>query len=101
MTKRNPIKTPKISKVKEWEIARKKLKEIYEDKGITACEVRLSGCWVSNGLSFHHRMKRIEYYSCPEKLGEFNETILCCISCHQKIENDRELTKKLFERLRK
>jgi len=89
-----------MNKVKEWTIARNKLKEIYFDKGITTCELRLKGCWINNALSFHHRRKRIEYYSCPEKLGEFNETILCCINCHQKVENDRELTRKVFKQLR-
>ena len=89
-----------MSKVKEWEIARNKLKEIYEDKGITNCEVRLNGCWINNGLSFHHRHKRIWYYSQPELLGEFNQTILVCPVCHQRIENDRELNRKIFKQLR-
>jgi|TARA_R100000501_G_C2569793_1_gene77092 hypothetical protein len=89
-----------MSKVKEWAKARKKLKLIYEDKGITSCEIKLVGCWRNNGLSFAHRKKRIEYYSCPEKLGEFNETLLACCNCHDKIENDKELTAKLFKQLR-
>lgn len=88
-----------MSKVKEWNKARKKLKEIYFDKGITTCEVRLDGCWRNNGLSFAHRHKRIYYYSNPG-LGDFNETLLACINCHEKIENDKELTEKLFKTLR-
>ena len=90
----------KLSKVKEWDNARKKLKVIYEDRGIRYCEARLPGCCVSNFLSFAHRQKRIEYYSKPELLGSFEETLLLCIHCHQKIENDKELTEKLFKQLR-
>jgi len=89
-----------MNKVKEWDKARKKLKVIYEDKGIRYCEARLKGCWVNNALSFAHRQKRIEYYSKPELLGSFEETLLLCIPCHQKIENDKELTEKLFKQLR-
>ena len=89
-----------MNKVKEWEIARKKLKEIYLDKGIINCEARFKDCWISNGLSFHHCHKRIWYYSQPDKLGEFNQTILVCPVCHNRIENDRELNKKMFKQLR-
>jgi len=89
-----------MSKIKEWETARKKLKIEYENRGIVVCELRFKGCWINNGLSFHHKRKRIEYYGCPERIGYFNETILCCVSCHQKIENDRELTREVFKRLR-
>lgn len=89
-----------MNKIKEWDIARKKLKEIYEEKGIMTCELRLNGCWVNNALSFAHKKKRIEYYSKPELLGSFEETLLACIPCHQKIENNKELTEKLFKQLR-
>ena len=89
-----------INKVKQWDKARKKLKVIYENKGITTCEIRLKGCWINNGLSFAHRHKRNWYNLKPELLGSFDETLLSCISCHQKIENDKELTEKLFKQLR-
>ena len=32
-----------MSKEKEWAKARKKLKVIYEEKGITTCELRIKG----------------------------------------------------------
>lgn len=80
--------------------ANKILKEIYIDKGIQTCELRLSGCWINSTLGFAHRKKRVEYYKTPEKLSDFNETVLACTSCHQKIEGDRELTDFHFNRLR-
>lgn len=52
-------------------------------------------------LTFAHRHKRIEYKSCPEKLYDFNETLLLCINAHQMIEFDREKTKQIFKELRK
>ncbi len=80
--------------------ANKKLKAIYQDKGITSCEPILNGCMRNFALSWHHRKKRIEYYNCPEKLSDFDETILVCQSCHTKLEASRELTEEIFSRLR-
>ena len=76
------------------------LKKIYEEKGITTCELRLPGCWYDNALTFAHRHKRIWYKSQPKKLTEFNQTVLGCVHCHMEIEYDRELTKQKFEELR-
>ena len=76
------------------------LKKLYLEKGITQCEIRLPNCWTDNGLTFAHRHKRIWYKSQPEKLIEFNQTILGCIGCHMAIEYDKELTKKIFDNLR-
>ena len=89
-----------MNKVKEWEIVRKKLKLIYEEKGIRTCELRFDGCWIYNGLTFHHRHKRIWYYPRPELLGVFEQTILACPVCHPIVEDDRELNKKKFKQLR-
>lgn len=78
-----------------------RLKEIYLDKGITSCEMKWQhDCWHDNGLSFAHRMKRRFYKSCPEKLGEFSETLLLCPVAHDMIEYSRPLTEKIFEELR-
>jgi hypothetical protein len=78
-----------------------KLKKIYEDKGITNCELRFNDCWVNNALSFAHRHKRRWYLGQKKLLEDFNQTILACINCHQKIEYNKELTKEVFNRLRK
>lgn len=80
--------------------ANKKLKELYIDKDIRFCEVGLPGCLVGDFLTFAHRHKRVAYLSCPEKLYAFDETVLACVSCHEKMEVSRELTEKVFKRLR-
>lgn len=77
-----------------------KLKRLYLEKGITNCELMLPGCWINDGLTFAHRHKRIWYKSQPDKLTDFNQTVLSCIGCHMKIEYDRELTKEMFIKLR-
>ena len=79
------------TKTQEWAKARKKLKVIYEDKEITNCELRFKGCWVNNALSFAHRHKRKWYLDHPELLGEFKQTVLACIPCHDIIEDDKEM----------
>ena len=91
----------RISKTKEWEIARKKLKVEYQERGIITCELRFNGCWRNNALSFAHRHLRIWYYNKPGLLGSFDETILACIPCHKILDEDEELKKRTYERLRK
>jgi hypothetical protein len=78
-----------------WEKARKELKKAYMEIGITHCEAKLEGCdgW---GLSFAHRYKRSDSRCSHTVKG----TILACISCHTKMEYDRDLTEKVFNRLR-
>ena len=83
-----------------WAKARAKLKKEFWDKGITTCEVLLPGRKINCFLSFAHRKKRREYYSEPEKLGDFNSVLLCCSVCHQQLEASRELTDKIFKKLR-
>jgi len=91
----------KIGKITKRNIqANKILKKIYQEKGITSCELRLSGCWGNKWLSFAHKKKRVEYLKCPEGLSDFNETILCCVPCHQQIEGNRKLTEYYFNKLR-
>ena len=75
--------------------ANKKLKQTYLDKGITRCEM-CSGSW---GLSFAHRKKR-RHYKGLEDLSDFNETLLLCYTCHNRIEYNKELTEETFKRLR-
>lgn len=85
-----------------WEAERQKLKQIFLDKGITSCEVRKSGCWRDNALSFAHQHKRIFYKIRGNEglLGDFNQVLLACVPCHEKIENDKEETERLFQELR-
>jgi hypothetical protein len=76
------------------------LKEKYQERGITSCELKFEGCFKSNWLSFAHKHKRIYYCNKPELLSDFNETILACVPCHQKIEDNKLLTEKMFKCLR-
>ena len=80
--------------------ANKKLDKIYKERGIDECEIRMFGCWINKHVNYAHRHKRFWYKSRPELLSEFNETILACNNCHQKIEYNGELTEKLFVELR-
>ena len=75
--------------------ANKKLKELYLSKDITRCEM-CGGSW---GLSFAHRKKR-RFYQTLEDLSDFNETLLLCYTCHNRIEYDKQLTEDTFNKLR-
>ena len=75
--------------------ANKILKEKFERKGITRCEICGSNQW----LTFMHRLKR-RYYTSLEELSDINEVILACMKCHQKYEFDRKETENIFSRLR-
>jgi hypothetical protein len=75
-------------KVKEWERARKRLKVIYKDKGITRCEVCGSSWWIT----FHHLNKR----SSGKAKNTFEDTRLLCIKCHMKADGDRSFNKSLW-----
>jgi len=77
-----------------------KLKRLYEDKGITTCEIRLPGCENNWALGFAHRHKRRWYLGKEKLLSDFNQTVLACVMCHDKIEYNRELTEEVFNRLR-
>jgi 5-methylcytosine-specific restriction endonuclease McrA len=90
-----------MNRIQQWDKIRKKLKKEFEDRGITYCEL----CGSTFNLSFAHRKKRRFYYSrIPGEeerlLGDWNEVLLLCIPCHQKIEKDAELTREVFNRLR-
>lgn len=89
-----------MTKQQQWDKARKKLKKIYEEKGIFVCELRLKDCWYNSALSFAHRKTRQHYLEDPELLGEFNETLLACCNCHEKIEKSPLLTDLFFNKLR-
>jgi hypothetical protein len=88
------------NKVAYWAQCRSVLKKIYQSRGITKCELNFEDCWVNDNLSFAHRHKRNWYLDQPELLGSFQETLLACVPCHQILEKDPELTKKMFNQLR-
>lgn len=86
---------------------RKKLKQEYFERGITKCELNLppipqypEQCWRNTALGFAHKEKRWKYIKRPLDLWTFKETVLSCNPCHMKIEQDRLLTLRIFEKLR-
>jgi hypothetical protein len=90
-----PKPSVKNRRMKEWAEIRKRLKIEFESRGIIRCEL----CGSTFGLSFAHKEKRSFYYG-TDKLGDFNSVLLLCIPCHQKLEQSRELTIKIFKKLR-
>lgn len=73
------------------------IKKRFVELDIKFCEVKLSECFINYELHPAHRKKRIEYKAIDE-LTDMNEVLLCCNNCHIKIEGDRKLTEKVFER---
>jgi hypothetical protein len=91
----------KVSRTREWELARAKLKVVYQSRRITRCEfVSDMGekCTSSDFLSFAHRNKRRNLE--PGDLGSFTETLLLCQNHHDLIEGDKDETDRLFKLLR-
>lgn len=78
----------------------KKLKKMFEEKGILSCEIKRKNCNKTYGLTWAHRHKRNWYLGRQELLSDFNQVALACLNCHIEIEQNKELTKEIFERLR-
>jgi hypothetical protein len=88
----------KLGKIGKRNIAaNKKIKTMFEDKGIRFCELRLKGCTPDYMLTFAHRHKRVWYRSQPELLFDYKQVILCCMHCHDTIERDSDMTAALFQ----
>jgi hypothetical protein len=75
----------------------RKLKKLYMEKEITACEI----CNSTSALSWHHRHKRREYAGDEKLLCSLQETILVCQDHHEILEYDRSLTRIVFNYLRR
>jgi hypothetical protein len=76
------------------------LMEKMLDNDIHSCELRLLGCTGALYLTPAHRHKRLWYKKRPELLWDFNQVIMACVNCHQKIESNQELTEEAFNKLR-
>ena len=87
--------------VKKYKIRNinKKLKILYSDLDLPACEIQKSKCW-HQFQGFAHRHKRIWYRSRPELLSSKNQTLKGCNQCHSEIEHDPVETERLFIKLR-
>ncbi len=89
-----------MSKQNEWFRIRQQLKKKFERMGVMACEVKLNGCKGQYWLTWAHRHKRVWYYDKPGMLEDYLQVCLACISCHMKMEQNRQLTESVFMRIR-
>jgi hypothetical protein len=63
-------------KTNRWNYVRAaKLKPAFLRAGITFCELRFEGCWLSNGLGFAHLQKR-------RHQPDLEIAVLACNHCH-------------------
>ena len=76
------------------------LDKLYAGKDIRRCELGFENCTGGMFLGFAHRHKRYWYYQKVELLSSFNQTIIACTNCHQRIESDPEMTESMFMKLR-
>ena len=74
--------------------------EICEERSLRRCEINFAGCLVTWALAPAHKNKRIWYKGNAELLADYDQWVVACQMCHDKIEHDRELTLKVFARLR-
>lgn len=101
--KRSPLK--KVGAAgKANMLARKKIAETAEEKGLNYCEVQLDGCTHTWPLAPAHRHRRNHYNGDVELMADYNEWVSCCSSCHQNLDARTEeawkLTEEVFSRLR-
>lgn len=75
--------------------SRKMIADYCERYGINSCE----NCGGTFGLAPAHKENRINYHT-AEEMADPNNWVALCLSCHQKIEGNNELTEELFRRLR-
>jgi hypothetical protein len=90
----------KIGKIGKINIdANRKLKQLFQDKGINYCEVDIPhDC--NSWLTFAHRHKRSWYRGNSDLLSDFNQVILSCLTVHMILEQNSKLTEEVFIKLR-
>ena len=81
--------------------ANKILKDKYYLLGVNSCEIKLQGCLGGFTIAPAHRHRRWFYIKQPELLSDINQSVLACQNCHEKIDNNKELLEKVFDKLRK
>lgn len=80
--------------------ARRIIAEISEEMNLIRCEIQLTGCKEGLYLAPAHRHKRIWYKGNADLLADYRQWVCACVVCHSKIENDHELTERIFLKLR-
>ena len=82
------------------QVARKRIAEIAEEKGIDRCEL----CGSAFGIAPAHRHPRSWYKGDAELLSDFRQWIALCAMCHEILDNrsktSKEESEMTFVRLR-
>ena len=94
----NPAPKPEKKKKSKIKFNKKKVVKMFEEKGITICEVRLKEVMDHSGETPAHRLKRRHYTD--GRINSFEEIVLACPRCHEIMEKDPKLTEEIFKRLR-
>ena len=95
-TKLNPL--GKVGRANKE--ARDKIAEIARQHNLTSCEIKLEGCMGTFGVAPAHKHRRGWYKGDVEKLSDYNEWVVGCNYCHEKIDADQGLLEETFNRLR-
>ena len=69
-----------------------KVQKMFFEKDMIRCEK----CNTSEWLSFAHRHKRRWYLNKGDLINDFNQILLLCVPCHERIERSKTLTEELF-----
>lgn len=93
-------KVGKIGRINQK--ANKIIARMFFDNDIRYCEAKCSQHCSNDpgGLTHAHRHKRSWYRGQSEKLWDYKQVIMCCISCHMYLEERPLLTKEKFLELR-
>jgi hypothetical protein len=97
--KRNTIiKQGRVSEINH--MARQKIAEIAEERGIDHCELNFDGCQEYYTLAPAHKNRREWYRGNVDLLSDYNQWICACQPCHERIDSDENLKDEIFNKLR-
>jgi len=77
----------------------KKIDKMFFDNDERYCLVKLPGCTLSP-ITRAHRHKVSFYNTQLDKFHAKDQVLPACLSCHMKIEQDANLTEKIFMKVR-
>jgi len=84
--KKKPKPINRVGKrTQAWIDGQPKLKEVFRDNGITACEIGFAGCTGNRFLGFAHVTRRGNYNI--EDIADPHVVVLGCQHCHEIVDN--------------
>lgn len=92
------IRQGKVSKNNA--LARARIAEIAEEKGLDRCELGLEGCLEYYTLAPAHRHRREFYRASVEALSDYNNWVILCVNCHEHMDDDENYKEEVFKKLR-